>query len=333
MQPLANLLRLARFGLAPTAAADALVIYFLTHADAFGSAGEGLPAVDWSQVARLAGVSLGLYGFGMVQNDLVDRARDAATGRDRPLVSDEVSVGTAMFTAAVCAGVALVCALSLGTWTASAAAVVFGLINLYHLTTKTMGGVGLLNLGLIRLANAMLWSAEPGLGWPPFLLLAYVCAFALIAYRLEGKTPELGRRDGAVMAIACLAAAAGAALWRDHPELALSNAPDLWAAAVQLDRDGPRTLGPTLETPAVYLSACVFVLLVYRLGSIARREDLPAPARGGLVIKNGMLGLFALDASMLVCDRAGGAALVLALAALSWGLMNVLRKPPHRRKD
>jgi hypothetical protein len=317
-----SLLRLMRFGLAPTAAADAAVLYFLTHADPWtapAAAGTGLPPIDWGELGLLALASMGLYGFGMVQNDLVDQARDSLGRRDRPLVNGEVSPAAGSALAVGCAAVGLGAAAGVGRYTLVAALVVFALINLYHLATKTLGGIGILNLGLVRFANALLFVADPQLTWPPFVLFAHITLMTASAYRLEGKSPPLGLRDVAVLAAGCGLVAAAAAAGK----LGLQGS---WTNAAWLSAEGAGFR--PLSDAAVGLSTLAFAGFAWHIGRTMRRDDLPGPARGGLLIKHGLLYLFVLDASFLLWDRPVGALGALIAMGTSYGLMNILRKPP-----
>jgi 4-hydroxybenzoate polyprenyltransferase len=312
------LLRLMRFGLAPTAAADAAVIYFLTHADPWSGSEVGvLPPVRPVELGLLTAASVGLYCFGMVQNDLVDRARDALNKRDRPVATGELSASTAAATAAVCAGVALGAAWSLGLYSLLVALITLALINAYHLYTKTRGGVGLLNLGLVRLCNAMMYLGDSQLTWPPFVIFAHITLMSTAAYRLEGKPPPLGRRDAVLIGVGCALVAGLTAAARFLPPVRAANEPLM---------ELPAPLGPT---PAIATAASLtaFAAFLVYVGYIQRREHLPAAKRGGLLIKNGLLYLFVLDASFLIYDRRLGAAVVLSGLPVCWALMTVLRRP------
>jgi hypothetical protein len=324
MTSVTRYLRLMRFGLAPTAAADVAVLYFLTHSDPWSGAMVGvMPEIRWGELGRLMLASVGLYCFGMVQNDLVDRPRDALARRDRPLAIGEVAPPTAALLAAACAAVAMASAYSLGLYPFLAAAATFALINTYHLVAKTLGGLGLLNLGLIRLANAMMFVADSQLTWPPFVLFAHVTLLSVAAYRLEGKPPPLGTRDAIVLGVGCAIVAAATAAGRFLPPLRVGSDADLAA----LPPFGPP---PWLSTAA---SMTAFAAFLAYIGYINGREDLPGPARGGRLIKNGLLFLFVLDASFLAFDRWVGAAVVLSGLPVCRALMTGLRRPSVFRDD
>src|SRR5437899_1137512 len=59
---------------------------------------ENVPYTEFVHPARMAAVvlmSIGLYGFGMSLNDIIDRRRDAQLAAHRPLPSGRIGVMTA----------------------------------------------------------------------------------------------------------------------------------------------------------------------------------------------------------------------------------------------
>jgi len=81
--------RILRLPLFTTAVADAVAGYFVARLP-------DLDRIEPYRVLLLAGVSTGLYLFGMVENDLADLRRDRRLAPDRPLIRSEVSVATAV---------------------------------------------------------------------------------------------------------------------------------------------------------------------------------------------------------------------------------------------
>jgi len=162
-----DLLALARPALAPTAAADVLA------GAAFAG---GAPA---AATALAAVGSACLYMGGMVQNDLCDRERDAALGRNRPLARrpERVPRAYALLAALFVAGLAL---------TALAGAALLGAAVLlaasaYNLGLKLRFPVDALVLGLARALNlgiGLHLAAAPGAAFPWLYAGAY---FAYVA--------------------------------------------------------------------------------------------------------------------------------------------------------
>jgi len=139
--------RLLRLPLFVTAVADSVAGY------AVGAITSAKP-FEWDRVAMLAGVSTGLYLFGMVQNDLADRRRDRLMGLDRPLVTGQVSVATAVVLLLATALLAGVCAAMLKGGSLVLAIGTFAAVNLYNLGAKRGPAyVAMGVMGLCRLLN------------------------------------------------------------------------------------------------------------------------------------------------------------------------------------
>jgi hypothetical protein len=191
-QKLLPLLQLTRMALVFTAIADAASTLLLLYEF------RGTVGVPWHLLAVVAGVSVGLYGFGMSLNDIIDRRRDSMMAPHRPLPSARLGVTTAHL---VCGGLftlAVTCAvvyakltgqwLSLGltVWTAA-------LIYFYDVAGKYLVAPGLLSLGLIRFFHALVPGPEMPVVWHPLTLLTHVAILSAVAYHLEEKRPALTR--------------------------------------------------------------------------------------------------------------------------------------------
>src|SRR5688572_4405835 len=83
-----------------TAIADSVCALLLLAHGRHGSLGR-LPV---SHVVVVALISVGLYGFGMSLNDIIDRRRDSQLAAHRPLPSGRIGVGTAHW---ICAGLGI----------------------------------------------------------------------------------------------------------------------------------------------------------------------------------------------------------------------------------
>ena len=95
-QRLLSLLQLTRMALVFTAVADASCTVLLAAQRRAAlqqtTLGEQL---DPRQFAAAAAVSIGLYGFGMSLNDIIDRRRDQQISPGRPLPSGRLGLATA----------------------------------------------------------------------------------------------------------------------------------------------------------------------------------------------------------------------------------------------
>jgi 4-hydroxybenzoate polyprenyltransferase len=161
------------------------------------------PYLQHGRLFAMACCSIGLYGFGMSLNDIIDRRRDRLLAADRPLPSGRIGVGTAHF---VCTGLALL-ALAGGwyvahyhpadagdfpttfillIWTGS-------LIAFYDFAGKYLVAPGLISLGLIRFFHAAIPAPQLPNLWHPLLLLNHVTILSAVAYQWEHKRPPLTR--------------------------------------------------------------------------------------------------------------------------------------------
>jgi len=134
--------------------------------------------LDPKQCIALALVSIGLYGFGMSLNDIIDRRRDRQISPQRPLPSGRIGLGTAHV---VCALLALLALFGGEIYTAvtpdaglSLWLVVFtgALIVFYDFAAKYLVPLGLLSLGLIRFFHAAIAAPKLPVLWHPLLLEA-----------------------------------------------------------------------------------------------------------------------------------------------------------------
>lgn len=154
---------------------------------------------DWQVGAAMSliAMSVGLYCFGMVSNDIVDVRRDQYLAPHRPLVTGQIGMQAAHLLAAALliiglAGGLVFAAVFGGGW-ASLLLLAWTvlLIFFYNLMGKFVGAVGILTLGLIRFFHA--GAAQPSMGviWHPLLLMDHVAVLTVVCYMLERKRPHL----------------------------------------------------------------------------------------------------------------------------------------------
>src|SRR5688572_22837046 len=187
-QRLLTLLQLTRMALVFTALADSLCTVLLAAAERAGPGGSLADHVEPAHVLAVACVSVGLYGFGMTFNDIIDRRRDRQIAAHRPLPSGRVGVATAhlvaFFLAALAlAGGAFYSADLGGQWMSFVLVVWTGmLIAFYDLAGKYLVWPGLLTLGLIRFFHALVPAPQVPVLWHPLLLLNHVAILSAVAY-------------------------------------------------------------------------------------------------------------------------------------------------------
>ena len=190
---LSSAFSLMRLSLVITAISNAQAALILRHAP--GHSGEW----NWPAALALAVMSVGLYAFGMVSNDIVDVRRDRVLAPDRPLVTGGIGMQQAYILAAAL--------LLLGCGAGVSFAVFFGgglktlfflfwtvlLIFFYNTMGKFVGAVGILTLGLIRFFHAALPQPSLDVIWHPLLIMDHVVILSAICYSLEGKRPRLSK--------------------------------------------------------------------------------------------------------------------------------------------
>jgi 4-hydroxybenzoate polyprenyltransferase len=178
-----------------------MLLFARYQANIAGGDGSILPYLDPQRLIAMACVSIGLYGFGMSLNDIIDRRRDRLLAADRPLPSGRIGVGAAHV---VCTGLGLLALVGgwyvahyqpgapvnfptsflLLIWTAA-------LIAFYDLAGKYLVAPGLISLGLIRFFHAAIPAPQLPLLWHPLLLLNHVTILSAVAYKWEHKRPAL----------------------------------------------------------------------------------------------------------------------------------------------
>ena len=160
--------------------------------------------LDPQRFVAMACTSIGMYGFGMSLNDIIDRRLDRTMAADRPLPSGRIGVAAAhvvcvaFATMAVIGGLVVARDTPSGTlgfgptsfllllWTAA-------LITFYDFAGKYLVAPGLLSLGLIRFFQSTIPAPQLPLLWHPLLLLNHVTILSALAYRWEHKRPPLTR--------------------------------------------------------------------------------------------------------------------------------------------
>ncbi|MDB5298099.1 MAG: polyprenyltransferase [Phycisphaerales bacterium] len=318
---LLTLLQLTRMALVFTAIADGWCALALWEAWDRPGAGAADLWDPWRALA-VGGVAVGLYGFGMSLNDLIDRRRDAQISPARPLPSGRVSVGAAT---GVCG---LLLALSLGAAAVfefvgggrspavALTAVTLGLIWFYDAAGKYLVGPGLVTLGLVRFVHALVPSLEihpavPPAAWHPLLwhplwLLNHVTILSTVCYGWEQKRPALNAKHWGCVLLTLLAIDGTAAWWigtRGHG-----------SAAENLRLDW-RLAGPALASLA-------FVAVALR---VKRRAPTSREA-GQATMLYGLLWLIAYDAIFagLYARPAAGVGLFLLLP-IAYGSVRAMR--------
>jgi hypothetical protein len=157
--------------------------------------------VDPKRMAAIIIMSIGLYGFGMSLNDIIDRRRDQQLASHRPLPSGRIGVVTAhtictlLFLIAWCGGAYYawgqgrlgMLSLLILAWTGS-------LIVFYDYAGKYLVALGICTLGLIRFFHAAIPAPQLPLLWHPLFLMNHTTILSAVCYHLEAKRPPLTKR-------------------------------------------------------------------------------------------------------------------------------------------
>jgi hypothetical protein len=236
-------------------------------------------------------MSIGLYGFGMSLNDIIDRRRDQQVAAHRPLPSGRIglvtahTISTLLFLLA-CLGAGYYAhtasdgahmTLLLLAWTAM-------LIVFYDYAGKYLVALGLCTLGLIRFFHAVIPAPQLPLVWHPLFLLNHTAILSAYCYHLEAKRPPLTRAHwygvvgGLLTAdIVCLLGV----WWKQSHRFELATLLDSLRIDVNL-------IFPTL-------AAFAFVVLA----RIVRRRYLDPRMAGQTLMLMGLLWLIVYDASFV----------------------------------
>ncbi len=343
-------LQLTRMALVFTAIADSLCGLLLLAQHRADRAGDHfLQHLNWIQVIAMAFVSVGLYGYGMSLNDIIDRRRDQRLAAHRPLPSGRIDVRTAhvlcflLGLLALFAGAVLASQSSPGSGWMTMLLILWSgmLITFYDTAAKYLVAPGLLTLGLIRFFHATIPAPELPLPWHPLWLLNHVAILSAICYHLEEKRPPLTRLHWWTVpgGLGLLNLIAIAAIWYRHHRPGHSI-----AEVFRIERG---LLLPVLAT-------LVFIALAIRIGqglkkrqpassTEERKGETPRPEAGRKLMLYGLLWLIVYDAAFVAGYVSPLAALVLLLLLpvaylciqlmRSWSKLASLSQTPDFKRD
>ncbi len=314
-QRLLTLLQLTRMALVFTAIADAWCGLLLWEKSQPWAAGV-LSLLDPWRFGAIARVSVGMYGFGMTLNDIIDRRRDARISPGRPLPSGKLSVASAM---TVCTLLLLLAMGSAALFRASGgpdpslaiAAVTLALIWFYDAAGKYLVGPGLVTLGLVRFCQAMIPAAEAQaphhpLIWQPLWLLNHVAILSTVCYAWEEKRPALNVKHWAGVLVT----------------LAVLNAAAIWFVGSSGSRSFVDNLHIDWRLVGPVLASLAFVALAMRV----RRRAASSREAGQATMLYGLLWLIVYDAVFagLYVHWIAGVGLLMLLP-LAYGSVKVMR--------
>ena len=306
------LLQLTRAALAFTAIADVWAVLLLRPPTFNAQRGVWeVAALGWHDFHHLVlkmvitgVVSVGLYGFGMALNDVLDARHDRIFAPRRPIPSGRVPVRQAMVVCLMMVLCSLLAAALLAPFSAGdslpwsllfALATAF-LIVLYDATSKYLGGFGLVTLGAIRALHCLIGNPTTPLLFLSMFLLTHVIIVSTVAYVLENKRPRLRKHDYVVIVLGILIGD-GLAIWYMWHRKTFDL--ELW----------PLLLGTGI-------AAALYVLWA---GVVLLNKKLTRRGKGDRIMLLGLFWLFVYDWSMLFSNRqvlAGVAVVLLFVCAV-----------------
>jgi hypothetical protein len=315
-QRILTLLQLTRMALVFTAISNGACEVLLRAAKSAGS-DHYYDYLDLKAVSAMAAVSIGLYGFGMSLNDIIDRRRDGRIAAHRPLPSGRIRLVTAH---AICACLALLAGwggAAYAHWSPPTGSISFGLVIItgaliifYDLAGKYLVALGLISLGMIRFLQATV--ADPTLPviWHPLLLLDHVTILSTVAYHWEQKRPPLTKKHW----------------WTVLGGLALLN---LGVIVVFSWRLGDRTLAgllPALNINRSLLPVAITIPIFIAIAWRVRKKN-PAPGDAGQkLMLYGLLWLIVYDSAFVAGYVSWAAAGVLfCLLPIAWWSVQFMR--------
>jgi hypothetical protein len=285
-QRLLPLLQLTRMALVFTAIADSQCELLLKLAQRGELVAAHVPRGPWRLTLALAAVSVGLYGFGMSLNDIIDRRRDAQIAAGRPLPSGRIGIVTAHV---ICVLLILLALVTGGYYARRSPAhgllsfallVVTGLlITFYDFAGKYLVGLGLLSLGLIRFCHSLIPAPEIPVPWHPLMLLNHVTILSTVAYAWEQKRPPLTKLHW----------------WGVMGGLALFDAAVIFLVAWRRRHEGP--IAETLRLRPGLLVALAAAALFIALAAWVRYTSATRRGAGQKLMLYGLLWLIVYDAS------------------------------------
>lgn len=254
----------------------------------------GTAATEWSALGWLLAATAGLYGGGVVFNDVFDADLDASERSERPIPSGRASRrGASLFGGLLLAG-GIGAASQVGITSAGLAALIAGGAVLYDARAKHHALLGPLTMGACRGANLLLGaSAVPaaliGSWYLALLPIAYIAAITAVSQgEVHGGTSRTG-----YVALGLVIGVIGSLL----------------------------LLGVRADYRALHAAPFALFLAIQVVPPFWRAARTPSPSNIRAAVKAGVVALIPLNAA-LAAGFAGWpyGLLVLALLPVSMGL-------------
>lgn len=251
------------------------------------------PSFDWHRLLALSVSTIGLYGGGVVFNDVFDAELDAVERPERPIPSGEVSVEAAIFQGTALHILGIIAASTCGTTSAILAACIAVLTLSYDRFAKHHPVLGPLNMGLCRGLNLLLGISLIADQLPQWYFLGFIPILFIAAVTMISRGEVHGGRARTMLWAGILFAIVELA------QLAVAQEQGFFLEAL----------------PAVALHA----FMVFRPLVVAYRN--PIGPNIGKAVKSGVLSLIIMNAAWCLAFGAWPLALAtLVLLPLSFQL-------------
>ncbi len=333
---------LVRVFLTPTAVADSFAGYVLA-ARLFGVPSNA-ERLDAERLGFVCAVSVAIYWFGMICNDLFDLPKDRAANVNRPIVQGRVSVRGSIMLAVVLGAAALAMAAYLGALIPALALV--ALVCAYDFGGKRIPVVGNILMGSCRSGNLLI-GAYAAAGSDALTSSTVIAAAAILGVYIAGVTavslledsPFDARRLAVSAAPLFLTPCLLAALNSSHLFNVLNsivlvvllgsalNTARRVGAANAAGRSGQELASTVASTPAEDTPAAAREIPA-KESSTAEPVANTAPHGAAIFVRQSLGGLFLVDAGCLMALSPSSptgtaafdqqAAILYALFALGW---------------
>ncbi|MAT80932.1 MAG: hypothetical protein CMJ29_04700 [Phycisphaerae bacterium] len=186
-------------------------IWFVTVLSGIGwkNAGESL-AIESLLVPMLGAfmVSVGLFGYGSVLNDLLDVRHDRAFSPDRPLAAGQVRITQAVIGLVGLFIIAVLGAMFLGQESVFITLVVAAALMFYNVAGRFIPAVGVVTVGLVYALHMLIPEIRFPLFLAVWLIMSHVMILAVLVHLLEDKRPRISIRSvsGIIAGWACWSA-------------------------------------------------------------------------------------------------------------------------------
>jgi hypothetical protein len=307
-----TLLQLTRMALVFTAISNGACEVLLSM-----SARSGTGWTVLKPLAAMSAVSVGLYGFGMTLNDIIDRRRDSRIAAHRPLPSGRIRPTTAHVVCVLLLLLAAAGAAAYSRWVPPAgrrslllAGITVAVILFYDIAGKYLVALGLISLGVIRFLQASVAAPLLPVVWHPLLLFNHVVILSTICYHWEEKRPLLTPKHwwtvgGGVLGLNVLLVTLLALRRTDH------RLPEIVAVL---------GIGRGLIPPLI--AAAAFVGIAF----LVRRQNPSGRDAGQKLMLYGLLWLIVYDAAFVLgFVSVAAAAALICLLPIAWWSVRLMR--------